>query len=139
MGAGAFIASYFTKEVGAKLLSGLLTLLPYMAIAGAALYVLHLHSEAAISGMKLQQAEQVAKANADAVSELKAAKDRSDQVVADMAKDAETRSHTFMELRKDILSAKDTKGCASSPPMRALFNGLRQRGPAIGADKGGAH
>lgn len=135
---GTLLAGLFTKDVLGKLLSGLVSLLPYAALAGAGMYLLHLHTEVATERMRTQQAQQVAQANAQAVVELKAAKDLQDRVVGDMMKADASRDHTYQQLRKDILSAKDTHNCAGSPPIIAVLRGMRQQGPAPSADASGA-
>lgn len=114
-----------------------LRLLPYIGIVVAVMYVMHLHSAAAISGMKLKQAEIVAEDNRQAVEQLQKDKAKQDEVVASMARDAEARSRTFLAVRKDILSAKDSKNCSSSPAIRALLTGLRQQGAPTGPQGGG--
>lgn len=106
--------------------------IPYAAIAGGFLWVMHLKADVATEKAHTFLATQTAERNAEAVKELEAAKALQDQVVADMGRDREARQSQYQQVRKEITVAPNSQSCIGSRPIAALLAGLRQGQPPSG-------
>lgn len=95
------------------------------------------HYERKIAESDLAVARQVADANAEAVRKVQAATEAADRQVAEMQKVARKRLAANNQLRKEVLRAKNGNVCVSSPPVRALIDGLRREQDPPNANPGG--